>query len=448
MVSTGIVSDLSRDGEPADAAGQGLHYTAPTVCKQDDEMTSGWTRWRAQLNSERPLLRELALLLVVCLVVGVYFLHQLEARLAQSNEVHLAALADQVAQSAEDYIAAGNLVSLNVIARHTGALAPVARVQLEDAGGRVLASSGPPMNGAAVARAVTADGQEVVGTVRLWPAPLETVSQQAEAGFVLLVLILLALRVAGVVLMRRWRGEPLWQAPAGGVADTSGIASQHVDLDDSAGSAQALVLGEANTGAGTGAEMPAALLYLSLVNHAHLSARYTRERLETMLAPYDEVLATVGELYGARVVSPLVAGGEVAFASAADTSAAETAFHSVCAGMLFLRAARRCSEQRKAAGEQALEFKLLVSMTQDPALNRACCEAGLPGRVHVSEADLTRLELDTRSLYRPEQALVISGAESLIRLQPLEQLAQRYQKLINDQAARILASEPAPGAGL
>ena len=410
-------------------------------------MTSGWTRWRAQLDSERPLLRELALLLVVCLVVGVYFLHQLEARLAHSNEVHLAALADQVAQSAEDYIAAGNLVSLNVIARHTGALAPVARVQLEDAGGRVLASSGPPMNGAAVARAVTADGQEVVGTVRLWPAPLETVSQQAEAGFVLLVLVLLVLRVAGVVLMRRWRGEPLWQALADDAAGTSDITSQHADLDGDSGFTQALVQGEASSG--TGAEMPpAALLYLSLVNHAHLSARYTRERLDTMLAPYDEVLATVSALYGARVVSSLAAGGEVAFASAADTSATETAFYSVCAGMLFLRAARRCSEQRKAAGEQALEFKLLVSMTQDPALNRACCEAGLPGRVHVSEGDLMKLELDTRSLYRPEQALVISGAEDLIRLQPLEQLAQRYQKLINDQAALILASEPAPGAGL
>ncbi|MCH8544084.1 MAG: hypothetical protein LAT61_10980 [Alcanivorax sp.] len=435
------MSDLSGDGEPTDAAGRGLHYTAPTECKQDDDMTSGWTRWRAQLDSERPLLRELALLLVVCLVVGVYFLHQLEARLAHSNEVHLAALADQVAQSAGDYIAAGNLVSLNVIARHTGSLAPVARVQLEDAGGRVLASSGPSMNSASVARVVTGDGQEIVGTVRLWPAPMATVRQQAEAGFVLLVLVLLALRVAGVLLMRRWRGEPLWQAPASmPAADTSGSmlpgAHQGVHQDS--------LNGQAITRDASAPEVPpAAVLCVSLVNHAHLSARYTRERLDAMLAPYDSLLTTVSTLYGARLVSPLVEGGEVAFDCAADASAAEAAFHSVCAGMLFLRAARRCSEQRKAAGELALEFKLLVSTTPDPALNRACCEAGLPGRVHVSEAELVKLELDTRSLYRPEQALVISSADDVIRLQPLEQLAQRYQKLINDQAARILASASA-----
>ncbi|MBZ2190264.1 hypothetical protein K8B33_14235 [Alcanivorax sp. JB21] len=436
-------------------------------------MTSDWRRWRARLDGERPLLRELALLLVVCLMVGIYFLHQLEARLVHNTETHLTALADQVAHSAGDYIVAGNLVSLNVIARHTGALAPVARVQLEDAGGRVLASSGPSMSSPSVTSDVMAGGQDVVGTVRLWAAPIATVRQQAEAGFVLLVLVLLALRIIGELLMRRWRGEPLLRT---GDVEAEGIQSlpeqpARQDASFSQSVSQSVPQSASQNAMGHAIESanapPAAVLCLSLVNQAHLSSRYTRERLDAMLAPYDTLLATVSDLYGARLVSPLIQGGEIAFANAdvdsdarpgarseeghaGKVSSGETAFHSVCAGMLFLRAARRCSEQRKAAGELALEFKLLVSTTPEPALNRACCDAGLPGRVHVRESDLTALELDTRSLYRPEQALVINSADASIRLQPLEQLAQRYQKLINDQAARILAAfpaEPAPVSG-
>lgn len=385
-----------------------------------------WARWRARLNHERPLLRELAVLLLACLVVGIYFLEHLDARLAQSRVQHLEALARQTAHAAGDYIVAGNLVSLNVIARQTGSLAPVARVQLEDAGGRVLASHGDDALGTPVSQPVRLGDQGIVGNVTLWSASQQATRQQVEAGFVLIVLCLLGLRVIATLVYRRLNGEPLWAAP-----EASLPASPTSDEPE-----QEKVEGEVP---------PLAVLHITVVNLVHWQARYTEERWRSMLAPYDALLRTVTGLYGARRVSELADGAVLSFTADADTTLPrEAAFHGVCAGMLFLRVARRLGEQRKAAGEPALEFKALVTTDVAGLGNSACCDAGLPGRVHVPEQELAALELDTRSLYRTEQALTVHRDEqgdeqALFRLQPLEQLAQRYQKLINDQAARIHA---------
>src|SRR5690606_42082894 len=102
-------------------------------------------RWRQWIIGERPLLRELAVLLLASLLIGLYFLEHLDSRLAEARRDYLGALAVQVAEHAVEYTATNNLVSLNVIARRTGELAPVARVTLGDAGGRVLASRGAPV---------------------------------------------------------------------------------------------------------------------------------------------------------------------------------------------------------------------------------------------------------------------------------------------------------------
>ncbi|WP_162925647.1 hypothetical protein [Isoalcanivorax indicus] len=387
--------------------------------------STAWARWRARLNHERPLLRELAVLLLACLMVGIYFLEHLDARLAQSRISHLEALARQTAHAAGDYIVGGNLVSLNVIARQTGSLAPVARVQLEDAGGRVLASHGDETHGPQVSQPVRLGDQGIVGNVTLWSASQQATRQQVEAGFVLIVLCLLGLRVVATLVYRRLNGEPLWAAPeeVASEAAVPGVASEASET------------GEATE------TPPLAVLHLTVVNLVHWQARYTEERWRSMLAPYDALLRTVTGLYGARRESGLADGAVLSFAADAETVLPrEAAFHGVCAGMLFLRVARRLGEQRKEAGEPALEFKALVTTDVNGLGSSACCEAGTPGRVHVPENELVALELDTRSLYRPEQALTVQrGEDDSFRLQPLEQLAQRYQKLINDQAARIHA---------
>src|SRR5690606_498460 len=148
-----------------------------------------------------------------CLLVGLYFLEHLDSRVEQTRREYLDALAVLVAENAAEYTATGNRVSLNILARQTGALAPVGRVTLEDAGGRLLASSGGRVPGTPVRQPMRLADGAIVGLVSLYPSQDTTARQQVEAGFVLLVLCLLGLRVLLLMLERRLRGEPPWNLP-------------------------------------------------------------------------------------------------------------------------------------------------------------------------------------------------------------------------------------------
>ncbi|AJD49580.1 hypothetical protein S7S_15840 [Isoalcanivorax pacificus W11-5] len=378
-------------------------------------------RWRQWIIGERPLLRELAVLLLASLLIGLYFLEHLDSRLAEARRDYLGALAIQVAENAVEYTATNNLVSLNVIARRTGELGPVARVTLEDAGGRVLASSGTPVEAAPVQQPMRLADGGIVGVVKLWPAAETATRKKVEAGFVLLVLCLLGLRVLVLMLERRLRGEPLWHLPPAAPAPVEEQAPE------------------------AAAPVPVtAVLRLALVNEAHLRGRYTDSLFASLLAPYEQALAEVTLLYGGALQTRLDEGALIGF----QGEPADAAFNAVCAGMLFLKVSRQLAEQRKQAGQMALEFKLLVTGDRDPVRSLACCEAGVPGRLHVPENELLALSLDTRSLYRPEQALTVHCADGDdLRLQPLEQLAQRYQAQINDQAVRLAVGAPESGVG-
>lgn len=378
-------------------------------------------RWRQWIIGERPLLRELAVLLLASLLIGLYFLEHLDSRLAEARRDYLGALAIQVAENAVEYTATNNLVSLNVIARRTGELGPVARVTLEDAGGRVLASSGAPVEAVPVQQPMRLADGGIVGVVKLWPAAETATRKKVEAGFVLLVLCLLGLRVLVLMLERRLRGEPLWRLPPAASAPVEEQAPE------------------------AAAPVPVtAVLRLALVNEAHLRGRYTDSLFASLLAPYEQALEQVTLLYGGALQTRLDEGALIGF----QGKPADAAFNAVCAGMLFLKVSRQLAEQRKQAGQMALEFKLLVTGDTDPVRSLACCEAGVPGRLHVPENELLALSLDTRSLYRPEQALIVhcTGGDDL-RLQPLEQLAQRYQAQINDQAVRLAVGAPESGVG-
>ena len=96
--------------------------------------------------------------------------------------------------------------------------------------------------------------------------------------------------------------------------------------------------------------------------------------------------------------------------------------------------------------ERLPKLKLLVTTGSDLAHSWALCLAGLPGRVHVPESEMVRFELDTRLLFHGERCLNVLSEGETVRLQPIEQLAQRYQKLIADQAARLLGEQDAPAA--
>jgi hypothetical protein len=377
-------------------------------------MTWNGERLRQLLREERTLLRELALMLVATLVVGVYFLEHVHSTLADSRREAAEALAQQVASSATEYVVTGNRLSLNVIASHAASLDTVARIEFRSIADVVLASAGTehPAD-KPVSRGMRLDDDTMVGTVLLWSANTSAQQEEGlESGFVLVVIILLMLRVAVELIWRRLRQE------------RQGADDIEADMVP--------VLSMTPPG-----EIPKAFLRISIVNFDRMQQRFTQSLMDEVVQAYDALLRGIAEVYGAHTLAPL--GRECALEFRAE-SRAQAGFQALCAGMLFRRVARSLSETRKAQGRTPLEFKLLVTTEADLRTSWSVCIAGQPGRVHVPEAELLKLELDVRALYQPERCIAISDGELTMRLQPVEQLAQRYQKLIADQADRLLAS--------
>lgn len=395
---------------------------------------------RQWLQREHQLLRELSLMLVVALVVGVYFLEHVHATLEHSRRQSAQAMAQHIAGSSAEYVVTGNLVSLNVIATHAAALETVERVEFRSVAGIVLASAGAARNESVipVSRAVRLEDQSVAGTVELWPRNTSAAQEEnLESWFVLVVLCLLALRVVGEVVWRRLKME---RAPPDDVeADMVPILTMSQTAGQGNRARADVDLTDEN-GAEDDAEK--AVLRISIVNFDRMQERLTQQLLEEMVAAYREPLEGVARVYGAKIVAPLGRQCLLAFSGEGKEQAT---FQAVCAGMLFRAVTRRISEQRKKQGRSALEFKVLISGDSDARTSWAFCLAGVPGRVHVPEAELIGMELDTRLLYQAERCIEVSNGELSIRLQPVEQLAQRYQKLIAGQVESLLTSAAAQG---
>lgn len=365
-------------------------------------------------QKEQPLIRELVLMLLMAVVVGVYFLEHSRLALAQSQRESAEAIAQQLATGAAEYLASGNLVSLNVMASQTAALSLVSRVEIRSHADQVLASAGDPAAGYPVRRPVRLDEHTLVGEVVIWPIPVDAErARRLETRFVLVALGLLLLRVLAELAWRRLRAEP---APA--QEEEEALEADLVPV---------LTMNQTS-------EAPRAWLRIGIVNFDRMKQRFTADHVHDLLAEYGELLHKVAAAYGGKVVREL--GDEAALQIQADTRA-EACFQALCAGTLFRRLAREVSEQRKEQERTPLEFKLLVTTTSDLTHSWALCEAGLPGRVHVPEAEMLRYELDTRLLFQGERCLNVLCDGDTVRLQPIEQLAQRYQKLIADQASSL-----------
>jgi hypothetical protein len=394
---------------------------------------------RQWLQREHQLLRELSLMLVVALVVGVYFLEHVHSTLEHSRRQSAQALAQHLAGSSAEYVVTGNLVSLNVIATHAAALETVERVEFRSVASIVLASAGATPSEAVlpVSRAVRLEDQSVAGTVELWPRNTSaTLEENLESWFVLVVLCLLALRVAGEAIWRRLKMERAQpddveadMVPVLTMSQTSGSQG----IGENGARADADLVG-ANDPEADAAQ---AVLRISIVNFDRMQDRLTPQLLNEMVAAYREPLEGISQVYGAEIVETLGRQCLLVFSGEAKEQAA---FQAVCAGMLFRAVTRRVSEQRKKQGRSALEFKVLISSDSDARTSWAFCLAGVPGRVHIPEAELIGMELDTRLLYQAERCIEVSNGESSVRLQPVEQLAQRYQKLIAGQVESLLAN--------
>lgn len=374
--------------------------------------------WRFRLRQERRLLSDLVIILVASLVVGVWFLERSGEQLRGEQRQHMESLAVLTGLNAREYLASGNRVSLNVIARQTASLSTVRRLVIRDPSGQELASAGDPANGVEpVTRALRREDGSPAATVQIWPESSVARQRRLENGFVLVTLLLLVLRVIGEFIRRRLlpAAEPEAGRPAAEVPDVANRSSE--------------------------AAAQLAWMRISIVNFDRMQDRFTASLLEELLAEYEKLLRRVAGLYGARLEAGLGQRARLVFSG---SSGSDAAFSAVCAGQLFLQAARRLSTTRKTRGHTPLEFKVLVAGDEDQGRNWSLCVAGVPGRVHVPAAQLTGLELDTRLLYHAERVLEARAGETTLLLQPVDQLAQRYQRLVATQADKLLR-EMAPG---
>ncbi|EKF75958.1 hypothetical protein A11A3_00650 [Alcanivorax hongdengensis A-11-3] len=384
-------------------------------------MREQW-RW---LREQRPLLRELVAMLVVALVVGVYFLQNFSDRLADEQKVQLQALAQQTASRAAEALASGDSISANLIGRETLALKPVAGIRIDDVGGAAVVSLGKPQAGPVAQAPVAMPDGELAGMVTLRGAERLVPRKMLEAGFVVAVLCLLLLRVAIALVARRLLPETVTPAPAP-VAPAAPVSPPQAPLVPAC-------------------ELPAegedpgpvtASLCLSIVNFDHFQQRYTREALQAALADYCGLLNKVAALYGGRVQGQV---GEQARLTFHDPRVSQAAFAALCAGLLFLRVGRLWAPLRKAHGAQPLEFKALVTTDDNAADAWSLCVAGVPGRLQVPEAQLAEAELDVKALYQPDKVQVVRAGDHKVRLQPVEQLAHRYQSLLRTQAETLVS---------
>ena len=176
---------------------------------------SVWEKWRPWLQREKQLLLELALMLLVALVVGVYFLEHFSARLQAEQREQLKALAQQTALRSAESLAGDDLIGLNVIARETRALDPVGGVQFLDVAREPVTGKSDDSLPVKVEVPVALPDGEMAGSVVLAAAHDTAPRQRLETGYVLVVLGLLALRAAAEVIRRRlWRPrEPVAQTP-------------------------------------------------------------------------------------------------------------------------------------------------------------------------------------------------------------------------------------------
>lgn len=388
---------------------------------------SVWEKWRPWLQREKQLLLELALMLLVALVVGVYFLEHFSARLQAEQRVQLKALAQQTALRSAESLAGDDLIGLNVIARETRALEPVGGVQFLDVAREPVTGKSDDSLPVKVEVPVALPDGELAGSVVLAAAHDTAPRQRLETGYVLVVLGLLALRAAAEAIRRRL-SRP-WAPAAQTPAREDDAASE--SLPAGPGDAEAPPLD------GVSVE-----LRLSVVNFDHFQQRYTRSALEALLADYHHLLREVVALYGGEVIAAIGDRARIRFTG---DPLSHTAFSALCAGLLFLRVGRLQAPRRKAGQSPALEFKALVSGQFGEADSWALCLAGVPGRLNVPEAELTRAELDVKALYQTERAQLVQAGDRQIRLQPVEQLAHRYQTLLRTQAEKVMGGSGVSG---
>ncbi|MEE3322069.1 MAG: hypothetical protein VX258_15375 [Pseudomonadota bacterium] len=392
-----------------------------------------WEQWRPWIGRQQTLLRELILMLLAMLVVGIYFLEHYSSSLEQEREIQLKALAEQTARRAAEALASEDSISINLIGRETVALAPVAGVRFLNPAEVQVGLAGISDGDFYVSVPVALPDGELAGSLTLLGENRDASRQNIEAGFVLAVLCVLLLRLAYTLVRERLMPPseaPLVAAPPAPEPETVSAPAQM----------ESVVPVRSETPIDP--ERIQAQLRLSIVNFEAIRQRYTEQAVEEVLVDYQRLLDKAVAVYGGQVSQPIGRQAGVVFC---QLPVSQAAFAALCAGLLFLRVVRLLAPLRKQQGKVPLEFKALMTIDKDPDEAWSLCLAGVPGRLQVPEAHLADTELDVKALYQPERAQVAVAGDHKVRLQPVEQLAHRYQALLRTQAETLVSEDGGSG---
>ncbi|MZR64223.1 hypothetical protein GQF00_15090 [Alcanivorax sp. DP30] len=375
-------------------------------------------------------------MLLAMLVVGIYFLEHYSVSLEQEREVQLKALAEQTARRAAEALASEDSISINLIGRETVALAPVAGVRFLNPAEVQVGLTGVGDADLVVSVPVALPDGELAGSLTLLGNNSQAPRQNIEAGFVLAVLCVLLLRLAFTLVRER-----LMPPPAAAQPEIPSTVPPEPVPEDVVQAAPRVSAELAETPVDP--ERVQAQLRLSIVNFDAIRQRYTEQAVDEVLADYQRMLNRAVAIYGGQVSQPIGRQAAVVFC---QLPVSQAAFAALCAGLLFLRVVRLQAPLRKQQGKVPLEFKALMTTDKGADESWSLCLAGVPGRLQVPEAQLSTTELDVKALYQPDRAQVAVAGDHKVRLQPVEQLAHRYQALLRTQA-ETLVSDDEGGSG-
>lgn len=357
--------------------------------------------------THRPLVLDLLLILLCCLVAGLYFNEQWLDHSQRLRQQAIASLANQLADSSYVPLADNNRISLNVLAQQLNHQLPVAGVRIKRLDGSVISSAGH--KSALEAQAAIGRGdQEIIGRVVVYG---ERESSFSWWPFLLIVLCLLGLRAAFSLFWEQLLPQSLrhWRDLRQKLQNTTAV--QAVQQESAA----------------VAAPLVEARLTVRIINYARICERYTTSARDQLVDAYNAVFVQVAADHAVEV-SYLNGNNLLIMQRASEEEA-------LFALAQFAQQLRLCCDivdrQRRAAGDPCLAFSLLLHTAAAPLTQAGMLPFGLLLDA-PSEWLVERLRARLAEHWR-------EGGSSW-QLLAIDGLAAEFEQRLDDRAAQLVAA--------
>lgn len=299
-------------------------------------------RWCSRGTIHRPLVLDLLLIILCCLVAGLYFNEQWADRSQQLRQQAITSLANQLADASYVPLADNNRISLNVLAQQLDKQLPVAGVRIKRLDGSIVSSAGSK-SGLQAQAAVGRDGQEIIGRVVVYGS---VPTSLAWWPFLLVMLCLLGLRTAFSLFWEQLLPQSLRQWH-----DLRQRLQAHAQGSNPRDTPEAVVV-----------PLVEARLAVRIVNYTRLCERYTCAARDHLVDAYDVLFAQVAAEHGLEAAR--LNGNNLLTVKRA--SKAEALFALAQFAEQLRLCCERLDKERRTAGDPCLAFSLLLHSADAP----------------------------------------------------------------------------------